>query len=113
MPRSVQAMLPISGRLTAPFAVSYLDGERSKSILGKTMRTLFEDTNVRADLEEGAKSSGSQYQLLILWFVALAFLGGTGGLYLWVTKRPAPTPPPPPVSLKDLKQVSTAFSQFN
>lgn len=76
------------------------------------MRTLFEDTNVKADLEE-AKVSGNQYLLLILWCVAIAFLVGTWSVYRWTTNRPAPLPPPPPVSLSDLKQVSTAFSQFN
>jgi hypothetical protein len=76
------------------------------------MRTLFEDTNVRADLEE-AKGGGNKYILLILWCVAIAFLAGTWSVYRWTINRPAPLPPPPPVSLTDLKQVSAAFSQFN
>ncbi len=76
------------------------------------MRTLFEDTNVRADLEE-AKGGGNKYLLLILWCVAIAFLAGTWSVFRWTTGRPAPPPPPPTASLKDLKQVSTAFSQFN
>jgi hypothetical protein len=49
----------------------------------------------------------------VLWFVAIAFLGGTWGVYRWANSRPAPLPPPPPVSLQDLKQVSKAFTDFN
>jgi hypothetical protein len=77
------------------------------------MRTLFEDTNLRAELEDGVKDSGNRYLLVVLWFVAIAFLGGTWGVYRWANSRPAPPPPPPPVSLQDLKQVSTAYSTFN
>jgi len=76
------------------------------------MRTLFEDTTVRADLED-ARGGGNKYLLLILWLVALAFLAGTWGVYRFTINKPAPEPPPPPVSLSDLKQVSAAFSQFN
>ena len=76
------------------------------------MRTLFEDTNVRADLEE-ARGGGNKYLLLILWLVALAFLAGTWSVYRFTINKPAPNPPPPPVSLRDLKQVSAAFAQFN
>ena len=77
------------------------------------MRTLFEDTNLRAELEDGVKDSGNKYLLVVLWFVAIAFLGGTWGVYRWANSRPAPLPPPPPVSLQDLKQVSKAFTDFN
>jgi hypothetical protein len=76
------------------------------------MRTLFEDTNVRAEMEE-VRGGGSKYLLLILWLVALAFLAGTWGVYRFTINKPAPNPPPPPVSLSDLKQVSAAFAQFN
>lgn len=77
------------------------------------MRTLFEDTNVRADLEDGVKDSGNKYLLLILWFVAIAFLVGTWSVYRWANSKPAPPPPKPPASLADLKQTSEAFNQFN
>lgn len=77
------------------------------------MRTLFEDTNLRADLEDGVKDSGNKYLLLVLWFVAIAFLAGTWSVYRWANSKPAPPPPPPPVSLQDLKQTSEAFTKFN
>jgi len=77
------------------------------------MRTIFEDTDIQAELEEGGKDKGSKYLLLILWCVAIAFLAGTWSVYRWANNRPAPEPPPPPVSLQDLKQVSAVYSQFN
>lgn len=77
------------------------------------MRTLFEDTNLRATLEEDTKQSGNKYALVILWFVAVAFLGGTWAVYRWANSRPAPLPPPPPVSLQDLKQTGKALTDFN
>lgn len=76
------------------------------------MRTIFEDTEINAELEE-SKAGGNKYLLLILWCVAICFLAGTWGVYRWATNKPAPEPPPPPVSLQDLKQVGTAFSTFN
>lgn len=77
------------------------------------MRTLFEDTNLRADLDDGVKDSGNKYLLIVLWFVAIAFLGATWSVYRWANSRPAPLPPPPPVSLQDLKQTSRALTEFN
>ncbi len=77
------------------------------------MRTLFEDTNLRANQEDNAKDAGCKYLLPVLWFVAIAFLIGTWGAYRWANSRPAPIPPPPPVSLQDLKQISKAFTEFN
>ncbi|MDX2039992.1 MAG: hypothetical protein SF097_02035 [Acidobacteriota bacterium] len=76
------------------------------------MRTIFEDTEINAELEE-SKAGGNKYLLLILWCVAICFLMGTWGVYRWATNKPAPEPPPPPVSLQDLKQVGAAFSAFN
>lgn len=76
------------------------------------MRTIFEDTEINAELEE-SKAGGNKYLLLILWCVAICFLMGTWGVYRWATNKPAPEPPPPPVSLQDLKQVGAAFSTFN
>lgn len=76
------------------------------------MRTLFEDTEVSAQLEEN-RDKGSKHLLFVLWMIALAFLAGTWGVYRWASKRPAPLPPPPPVSLADLKQTSVALTTFN
>lgn len=75
------------------------------------MRTLFEDTEVRAELED--KAAGSKNLLLVLWLVALCFLAGTWGVYRWAIKQPGPTPPAPEASLTDLKQTSAAFTTFN
>lgn len=77
------------------------------------MRTLFEDTEVSAQLEEAQVSTGSKNLLFVLWVVALAFLAGTWGVYRWASKRPAPLPPPPPVSLTDSRQTGTTFLTFN
>jgi hypothetical protein len=76
------------------------------------MRTLFEDTDLKANLEE-EKKGGSKNLPLILWLVALLFVSGTWGVYRWVITRPSPEPPPPPVSLSDAKQTVEAFSKFN
>ncbi len=77
------------------------------------MRTLFEDTNLKAELEEGGRNQGSQYTLLVLWLIAIIFLVGTWGVYRWVDNRPALQPPPPPVSLDDPRQTTEAFGKFN
>jgi hypothetical protein len=78
------------------------------------MRTILEDTNLKAELEDTAgKNQGGKYTLLALWFLALVFLAGTWTIYRWVDNRPAVQPPPPPVSLDDPKQTSEAFGKFN
>lgn len=77
------------------------------------MRTIFEDTELKADLEEQqARGKESKGLLLVLWLVALIFLAGTWSVYRWALGRPAPTPPPPPVSLEDPKQTTSAMGQF-
>lgn len=80
---------------------------------GKTMRTIFEDTEANARAEEVGKITGNKYLLVVLWSVTIAFLIGTWGVYRWANSRPAPLPPPPPVSLQDLRQVGKVFSEFN
>lgn len=76
------------------------------------MRTIFDDTEAKINLEEEQKG-GSKTLPVTLWFVALLFLIGTWGVYRWVDSRPALLPPPPPVSLEDIKQVAQAFAKFN
>jgi hypothetical protein len=82
-------------------------------IWGKTMRTLFEDTDLKADLEDQQqRGKESKSMLVVLWMVALLFLGGTWSVYQWAIKQPAPTPPPPPVSLDDPKQTTEIIGRF-
>jgi hypothetical protein len=77
------------------------------------MRTLFEDTDLKADIEDQkARGKESKGLLVGLWLLALLFLGGTWSVYQWTIKQPAPTPPPPPVSLTDPKQTTGAIGAF-
>jgi hypothetical protein len=78
------------------------------------MRTIFEDTTLKAEMEE-SRSRGDERKstLPILWLIALLFLGSVWGVYRWADSRPALTPPPPPVSLDDPKQTGDIFSKFN
>jgi hypothetical protein len=77
------------------------------------MRTLFEDTDLKADLEDQrTRGKESKGLLVALWMIALLFLGGTWGVYQWAIRQPAPTPPPPPVSLDDPKQTTEAIGKF-
>ncbi|MGH9767786.1 MAG: hypothetical protein ACREAB_10170 [Blastocatellia bacterium] len=78
------------------------------------MRTIFEDTVAKAEMEEvRSRGQESKYTLLVLWLVAVVFLAGTWGVYRWADTRPAIEPPPPPVSLDDPKQRTEAISKFN
>jgi hypothetical protein len=78
------------------------------------MRTLFEDTNVKAELEEAAtRGKEGKYTMLYLWLLAAAFLVGTWGIYRWADNRPAVQPPPEPASLDSPKQTSETFGKFN
>jgi hypothetical protein len=78
------------------------------------MRTIFEDTTLKAEMEE-SRSRGNERKstLPILWLIALLFLGGVWGAYRWADSHAAVTPPAPPVSLDDPKQRAEAFSKFN
>jgi len=78
------------------------------------MRTIFEDTSLKAEMEE-SRSRGNERKstLPVLWLVALIFLGGVWGVYRWADSHAAVPPPPPPVSLDDPKQMAAAFSKFN
>ncbi|MGH9936750.1 MAG: hypothetical protein ACREAM_10925 [Blastocatellia bacterium] len=78
------------------------------------MRTIFEDTTLKAEMEEVRdRGNENKYTLLVLWLIALVFLGGTWGVYRWADTRPAVEAPPPPVSLDDTRQTAEAFSKFN
>ena len=78
------------------------------------MRTIFEDTTLKAEMEE-SRSRGNERKstLPILWMTALLFLGGVWGVYRWVDSHAAVMPPAPPVSLEDPKQRAEAFAKFN
>jgi hypothetical protein len=78
------------------------------------MRTIFEDTTLKAEMEE-SRSRGNERKstLPILWLTALLFLGGVWGVYRWADSHAAVVPPAPPVSLEDPKQRAEAFSKFN
>src|SRR5262245_27350982 len=78
------------------------------------MRTIFEDTTLKAEMEE-SRSRGNERKstLPILWLVALLFLGGVWGVYRWADAHAAVAPPAPPVSLDDPKQTGEAFGKFN
>jgi hypothetical protein len=78
------------------------------------MRTIFEDTTLKAEMEE-SRSRGNERKstLPILWVIALLFLGGVWGVYRWADSHAAVAPPAPPVSLEDPKQRAEAFAKFN
>ena len=78
------------------------------------MRTIFEDTTLKAEMEE-SRSRGNERKstLPILWMVAVLFLGGVWGVYRWADSHAAVMPPAPPVSLEDPKQRAEAFAKFN
>jgi hypothetical protein len=77
------------------------------------MRTVFEDTTERENLED-AKANESGKQLTIgLWIFAVLFFFGSWSVYYWAANRKPPEPPPPPVSLQDAKQVSETINKFN
>jgi hypothetical protein len=78
------------------------------------MRTIFEDTNLKAETEE-SRSRGNERKstLPILWLVSVVFVGTVMGVYFWADSRPALQPPAPPASLEDPKQTAEAISKFN
>lgn len=76
------------------------------------MKTIFEDSNVRASLEE-PKKGGSNVAPIALWVVAFLFIGVTFGIFRWIETKPALTPPPKPADLQDAKQTADAFTKFN
>jgi hypothetical protein len=78
------------------------------------MRTIFEDTTLKAELEETrSRGNESKYALPVLWLIAMVFLGGTWAVYRWADNRPAIEAPAPPVSLDDPKQTAETLNRFN
>jgi hypothetical protein len=78
------------------------------------MRTIFEDTNLKAETEEvRSRGNESKATLPILWLVSVLFVGAVGSAYFWAQSRPAIPPPAPPVSLEDPRQTSDTLSKFN
>ncbi|HEY7183019.1 MAG TPA: hypothetical protein VIC84_16430 [Blastocatellia bacterium] len=78
------------------------------------MRTIFEDTILKAEMEESRNRGNERRSTLpILWLVALLFLGSVWGVYRWADSHAAVQPPPPPVSLEDPKQRSEILAKFN
>ncbi|MBO0721718.1 MAG: hypothetical protein J2P41_12895 [Blastocatellia bacterium] len=78
------------------------------------MRSIFEDSDMRAGLEEKeTKKTGNNTVPFVLWLVAFAFIGVTFAVFRYVETRPALTPPPKPADLQDAKQTADTFSKFN
>ncbi|MBO0859384.1 MAG: hypothetical protein J2P21_13065 [Chloracidobacterium sp.] len=78
------------------------------------MRTIFEDTTLKAEMEESRNRGNERRSTLpILWLVALFFLASVWSVYRWADSHPAIQPPPPPVSLEDAKQRSEILGKFN
>jgi hypothetical protein len=77
------------------------------------MRTLFEDTDVRADIEDAREQKNFSRLPLILWIVAIGVFGGSWQFHHWARNRKPPAPPPAAASLDDSDQVNTLINQFN
>jgi hypothetical protein len=76
------------------------------------MRSIFEDTDVRTNIEE-AKKAGSNSLPFVLWLLAIVCVGATLGVFRWVETRPALERPPDPANLQDKNQTYAVYSQFN
>lgn len=73
------------------------------------MRTVFEDTNEAASLEN---PKTGQSVPVVLWLVAILFLVGAFAIYRKVSNRVV-EPPPPAVVLNDVRQVNELLYKFN
>jgi hypothetical protein len=76
------------------------------------MRSIFEDSDVRTNLEE-AKKAGSNSMPLTLWLLALVCVAATFGVLRWVETRNPIERPPDPANLQDSRQTYEVFSKFN
>lgn len=73
------------------------------------MRTVFEDTNETASLEN---PKTGQTTPIFLWLLALLCLFGAFAVYKVVASRKV-APPPPPIAINDPKQVNELIYKFN
>jgi hypothetical protein len=76
------------------------------------MRSIFEDSDVRANIED-VKKAGSNSLPFALWLLALVCVAVTAGVFRWVETRPAPERPPDPANLQDSRQTYEVFARFN
>ena len=77
------------------------------------MRTVFEDTDVTANLVDAKANERGKYVPLILWITAILMLIGSWRAYQWAYNRKPPPPPPPLASLEDPKQIGQIAQKFN
>jgi hypothetical protein len=76
------------------------------------MRTLFEDTDERANLEDARERDNPRLPLY-LWVMAVLFFASSWGFYYWASHRKPPEKPLAAASLEDVSQVNQAINQFN
>lgn len=77
------------------------------------MRTVFEDTTERENLEDAKAHDKGKRLTMFLWIFAIVFFFASWRTYHWASNRKPPEPPPPPVSLTDPKQISAVINKFN
>ena len=77
------------------------------------MRTVFEDTDVTANLVDAKANERGKYVPLALWVFAILMFIGSWRTYQWAYNRKPPPPPPPPASLQDPKQIGQIAQKFN
>jgi hypothetical protein len=76
------------------------------------MRSIFEDSDVRTNIEDG-KKAGSGSLPFALWLFALFCVAVTFGVLRWVETRDPIQRPPDPANLQDSRQTYEVFSKFN
>ena len=77
------------------------------------MRTVFEDTDVTANLADAKANDRGKYVPLVLWIFATLLFIGSWKTYQWAYNRKPPPPPPPAASLQDAKQIGQLAQKFN